>query len=121
MAKLVDFYEVKFKEVRDLDGYVKDDFLRDYVGKIGLLCVYESEKKDKGKKFVYFYPCEPDKSIQQYFYTSLGILTIIGKEMQLKSHHEYFFEQTSTLDKREWELLLLHAYTEDQLVLVKRA
>ena len=64
MAKFIDKKVVKFVGYMDLDGNPISDWHEEYLGCAGLLCIYESEHKAPGKKFVYFFPNEPEAELQ---------------------------------------------------------
>ena len=92
MARLVESKVVKFVDIRDLDGYTIDNWCADYLDKVGVLTIYESEHKAKGKKFVRFTLNGSNSDKQKYFQTSLGDLTEDTDMIFLRSNHEYVFK-----------------------------
>ena len=56
--------------------YPDADWRTRYVGRPGLIKVYESEHTAAGKKNVFFYPDDPDSLVQEWLGTSAGDLQV---------------------------------------------
>ena len=77
MAKHIENKIVRFISRTDLNGNTINDCRNDFLGLAGMLCIYVSEHKAPGKRFVYFYPNEPAAESQRYFKTSLGRFVLL--------------------------------------------
>lgn len=77
MAKLVKVTYGFVEAVNTTDGnlYSSDDFRSGYYDAPGMLAIFESECKNPGKHFVYFFPLEQNNLMQRYLRTSIGDLT----------------------------------------------
>ena len=93
MPKLIEQKVARFIECTDHDGNPARDWTQNYLQTPGLLCIYESMKKYPGKKFIYFYPNEPDSDEQRYFHSSCGDLTQEGNRICLTGDHTFVFEE----------------------------
>lgn len=113
MAKHVENRIVRFIGFSDLDGNPVSDWHDEYIDTAGMLCIYESEHKAPGKKFIYFYPNEPDNDSQRYFNSTAGELTESGNMLILESGHRYAFEQGDFVSEEDFELLWLNVFAND--------
>ncbi len=110
MAKLIETKIVRFIAYRDLDDKPIDDWHSEYIGTAGMLCIYISEHKAPGKKFVYYYPNEADESAQRYFYTLAGELTESDNLIILDTDHRYIFEEGDCVSECDAALLMMNIY-----------
>ena len=81
MAKHIDNKMVRFVGLTDLEGNPITDLLDDFKNCAGMLCIYESEHKAPGKRFIYFYPNEPLNERQRYFNSTSGTMTETDSEI----------------------------------------
>ena len=110
MAKHITDRIVKFVGYTDLEGKRINDWHDEYLGQCGMLCIYESEHKAPGKKFIYFYPNEPDSDIQRYFNSVSGELRESGSRIFLETDHRYEFEAGDFLSEDDRKLLWLNVF-----------
>lgn len=108
MGKMIDKKVVKFVGYTDLDGKPLNDRISNYLGTVGLLCIFESEKKAPGTRFIYFYPNENELDIQQYFHSSCGRLTQTDDVICLETDHKYAFEVSGDMSELEIETMLMN-------------
>ncbi len=110
MAKHIGNRIVRFIKYTDLDGNPISDWHDEYLDTTGLLCIYESEHKAPGKKFVYYYPNEPDAPMQRYFNSVSGELTESDNMIQLDEVHRYVFEVGDYITEDDLMLLKLNVF-----------
>ena len=113
MADHVDNRIVKFIGFSDLDGNPVSDWHDDFIDTVGMLCIYESEHKAPGKKFIYYYPNEPDSETLRYFNSTPGEISESGNMLILESGHRYTFEQGDFVSDSDFELLWLNVFAND--------
>ncbi len=113
MAKHVENKIVKFTRFTDLDGNTVNDWHDEYMNCAGMLCIYESENKAPGKKFIYFYPNEPDNDEQRFFNSLAGTLTETDTEIIIEEEHRYVFEKGDYVSEDDFELLWLNVFAND--------
>ncbi len=113
MADHVDNRIVKFIGFSDLDGNPVSDWHDDFIDTVGMLCIYESEHKAPGKKFIYYYPNEPDSETLRYFNSTPGEISESGNMLILESGHRYSFEQGDFVSESDFELLWLNVFAND--------
>ncbi len=110
MAKHIGNKIVKFTKFIDLDDNPISDWHDEFLGLDGMLCIYESEHKAPGKKFVYFYPNEPGADLQRYFNSISGELTETGNKIVLEENRRYEFEIGDFLSEDDKMLLWLNVF-----------
>ncbi len=110
MAKHIANRFVRFVSYTDLAGNPVSDWHDEYMGLAGMLCIFESEHKAPGKRFVYFYPNEPDAFDQRYFNSIPGILSESGNTLVLEENHRYEFEEGEFISEDDKELLWLNVF-----------
>ncbi|MBO4373903.1 MAG: hypothetical protein J5829_02240 [Lachnospiraceae bacterium] len=110
MAKHIENKIVRFTGFTDPEGNPLSDWHDEYLGLEGMLCIYESEHKAPGKKFIYFYPNEPDSEMQRYFNSISGELSRSGNRIILEADNRYEFEEGDFLSKEDRELLWLNVF-----------
>lgn len=110
MAKHIENKIVRFEEFTDADCNPIDDWHRDFLGLEGMLCIYASEHKAPGKRFVYFYPNEPDTQMQRYFNSTSGELYEVRNKLILITNHRYVFSIGDYVSEEERELLWLNIF-----------
>ncbi len=113
MAKHTDSKIVKFVGFSELNGGDANGACKKYLDSAGMLCIFESQNKDPGKKFVYFFPSEPDSVIQRYFHTSMGELTETDDKICFESNHRYIFEKGSFISQDEAKTILMNVFERD--------
>lgn len=107
--KLLFTFFGKFEECADRSGvqYPASDWRSAYIGRAGLIAVYESERKAAGKRFVYFYPDDPDSPMQDWLRTSAGDLKIEdGVCTVMTNNSRYVFTEGEDALTEESRLLL---------------
>lgn len=92
MAKYLENKIVRFVSYTDLEGNPIDEGVDSFLNTTGMLCIYESEHKHPGEKFVYYYPCEPDKDMQRWINSVCGTLMEDGDVVVLRTDRIYTFE-----------------------------
>ncbi len=110
MAKFIDKKVAKFVGYMDLDGNPLSDWHEEYLGCAGLLCIYESEHKAPGKKFIYFYPNEPEAELQRYFNSISGDITESDSKICLDTDRRYIFELGDFISEDDLILLALNVF-----------
>ncbi len=110
MARHIENRFVKFVEFLDLDGNPVSDWHDEYLGLPGMLCIYESEHKAPGKRFVYFYPNEPDTDGQRYFNSLPGKMKEVDDTLLLEADHLYKFEMGDFVSEEDKLLLVLNVF-----------
>ncbi len=113
MAKHLENKIVKFIGFSDLEGNPVNDWHDDYMNCAGMLCIYESEHKAPGKKFIYFYPNEPENNNQRWFNSTSGTLTETDNELIVESGHRYVFAKGDFVSQEDFELLWLNVFAND--------
>ena len=113
MAKHIENRKVKFVGFYDLDGNPVNDWHDDYMNCAGMLCIFESENKAPGKKFIYFYPNEPDNDEQRFFNSLAGAFTETDNEIMIEEEHRYVFEKGDYVSEDDFELLWLNVFAND--------
>lgn len=108
MAKHITNKIVRFVSITDLSGKINNDWHDEYLGMEGMLCIYESEHKAPGKKFIYFYPNEPESDLQRYFNSISGELRESGNRIFLETDQRYEFEVGDFLSEDEQKMLWLN-------------
>ena len=83
MAKLIDYFYGKMTECQDRKNRRYKDWRKQYCDKPGLIAIYESESKAKGKKFVYFFPYDEKSRTQNWFHTGVGTIDKSGDIYQI--------------------------------------
>ena len=110
MAKHIGNRIVRFSGFMDLDGTPLSDWHDEYLDLPGMLCIYESEHKAPGKRFVYFYPYEPDNDLQRYFHSTAGNYIESDNIITLVTNEIYEFEIGEYLSEDNKELLWLNVF-----------
>ena len=110
MARHIANRIVRFEEFTDKDCNPIDDWHRDFLGLEGMLCIYESEHKAPGKRFVYFYPNEPGAQMQRYFNSTSGEVSETRNKLILTTNHRYVFSIGDYMSEEDRELLLLNVF-----------
>ena len=110
MSKFVDNKIVRFLEFTDLSGNPIDDWHDEYLYSSGMLYIYESEHKYPGKKFIYYYPNEPESDMQRYCNSVTGDLSMDENLVILedKDNHRYVFEEGHFITNDDAALLWLN-------------
>lgn len=98
---------VKLISVSNQDGNPVNDWRVDYIGTVGLLAIFKSERIAPGKHYAYYFPNEPGEAMQRYFNTSPGVLTEKDNMFILEGNHIYIFEVGDYLSDEELAVLLL--------------
>ena len=109
MPKLVATKVVKFFGFADLDDNPVNDWHREYLGTVGLLCIYASNSKP-GKHFIYYYPNEPENSQQRWFNSTIGDLDEVDNVISLRSGHSYKFLVGEFLSEEDETLIKLNVF-----------
>ena len=110
MAKFIEEKIVRFIGFDDVDGNPAEGWQQVYLGLSGLLCIYESEHKVPGKRFIYFYPNEPDMPMQRYFHSSIGDLKVEGTKIRLTTNHIYTFEEGNFISDDDALIIKLNVH-----------
>ena len=113
MANHLENKAVKFVGFYDLDGNPVNDWHDEYMNCAGMLCIYESEDKAHGKKFIYFYPNEPDNNEQRFFNSLAGTFTETDTEIIIEEEHRYVFKKGNYVSWPEYEVLWLNVFAND--------
>ena len=108
MAKHIEDYIVKFVGYTEMNGDQVHDWHDTYMNTSGLLCVYESERKAPGKKFVYYFPNEPEEGFQRYFNSVSGEFTKTDDVITLEDSHRLVFEVGDFVPEDEKKVLQLN-------------
>ncbi len=110
MAKLLEYKIVKFSNYESLDGQKEKSWRDEYLNLEGILCIYESENLEPGRKFLYFYPHEPENWSQRYLHTTPGELRETEETVVFESHGRYVFEKAVGMSEEDKKLLFLNVF-----------
>lgn len=94
MPKLVNYKFGKLMKAVSLQsGEDYEDWRGDHVGGVGIICIYESQKKRPGEKFIYFFHDDDPEGINvQYLRTTYGEIEENEKEVRIHTlNSEYTF------------------------------
>lgn len=92
MARLIQLTYGYVESVCSADGkpYQSSDFRSQYYDTPGLIIVFQSEYKNPGKCFAYFFPFEQNDMMQRYLRTSLGNLKQGEKDMTVSTNNSIY-------------------------------
>lgn len=120
MPKLVKYSFGKLnKAICSTTGKEYDDWRSAHIGRVGIICIYESLKKRPGEKFIYFYhDDEPSGFNMKYLRTTYGEIEENEEDIQIKTlNSEYTFSigEYNLTDEDKVALMLNVGFKYDEL------
>ena len=101
---------VRFSGITDFDGNPIHDWHDEYLNMAGMLSVYESENTVPGKRYVLFFPNEPDSEMQRYFKTLAGEMMEFDDMIILEEESIYTFEIGDYVSDDDKALLWINVF-----------